>query len=276
MARKQFTFYESFYSAISRIRKKTDRADAYDVICAYALNQVEPDLSGVSDSVAIAFELLRPVLDKAREKSESGKRGGSKPEANRKQTESKPEASGNWKLGETVSEKEREKEVEVEVENEYYNKHSPSPSETTNVSGELPNSPPAAAVLPLIGGDNFLIGQDAADELCTLYPAVDVMQELRNMRGWLLANPRNRKTKTGIMRFVNAWLSREQNRARPSGGNQRQACQKPTKAQELDANYAGETAPTRTGNRRSEAAAAALQKLFAEEQDEKVEVGDDC
>lgn len=44
----------------------------------------------------------------------------------------------------------------------------------------------------------------------------------------------------------------------------------------LDANYAGETAPTRTGNRRSEAAAAALQKLFAEEQDEKVEVGDDC
>ncbi|WP_417399881.1 phage replisome organizer N-terminal domain-containing protein [Hominenteromicrobium sp.] len=44
----------------------------------------------------------------------------------------------------------------------------------------------------------------------------------------------------------------------------------------LDANYAGETAPTRTGNRRSEAAAAALQNLFAEEQDEKVEVGDDC
>lgn len=88
------------------------------------------------------------MLDKAREKSESGKRGGSKPEANRKQTESKPEARGNWKLGETVSEKEREKEVEVEVENEYYNKHSPSPSETTNVSGELPNSPPAAAVLP--------------------------------------------------------------------------------------------------------------------------------
>ena len=233
MARKQFTFYESFYSAISRIRKKTDRADAYDVICAYALNQVEPDLSSVSDSVAIAFELLRPVLDKAKEKSESGKRGGSKPEANRKQTESKPEA--NRKLWETASEKEGEKEVEVE--NEYYNKHSPSPSETTNVSGELPNSPPAAAVLPLIGGDNFSISQDAADELCTLYPAVDVMQELRNMRGWLLANPRNRKTKTGIMRFVNAWLSREQNRARPSGGNQQPARQKQTKAQELEEFY---------------------------------------
>ena len=57
------------------------------------------------------------------------------------------------------------------------------------------------------------------------------------MRGWLLANPRNRKTKTGIMRFVNAWLSREQNRARPSGGSQQPARQKQTKAQELEEFY---------------------------------------
>ena len=67
--RTQFTFYESFYKAISRIKKKADRADAYDIICSYALFQEEPDLDSVSDAVAIAFELLRPVLDKAREKS---------------------------------------------------------------------------------------------------------------------------------------------------------------------------------------------------------------
>jgi len=46
-----------------------------------------------------------------------------------------------------------------------------------------------------------------------LYPAVDVMQQLRNMLGWLLANPKNRKTKSGIIRFVNGWLTQEQNRA---------------------------------------------------------------
>ena len=72
----------------------------------------------VSDAVAIAFELLRPVLDKAREKAESGKKGGSKPEATGKEAGSKPEA--NDKLGQTATEKEVEveKEIEVEVESD--------------------------------------------------------------------------------------------------------------------------------------------------------------
>lgn len=123
MERTQFTFYESFFKAISRIKKKADRADAYDIICRYALTQEEPDLDSVSDAVAIAFELLRPVLDKAKERAESGKRGGSKPksngendEAKPKQNESKTEANG--KLPAREKEKENEKEVEIEIEND--------------------------------------------------------------------------------------------------------------------------------------------------------------
>lgn len=116
--RTQFTFYESFYKAISRIKKKADRADAYDIICAYALFQEEPNLDSVSDAAAIAFELLRPVLDKAREKAESGKSGGSKLKANGKQNGSKQEA--NCKQEEDESEKEKEKEKEGEIENECY------------------------------------------------------------------------------------------------------------------------------------------------------------
>lgn len=112
--RTQFTFYESFYKAIRRIKKKADRADAYDIICAYALSQEEPNLDSVSDAVAIAFELLRPVLDKAREKAENGKNGGSKPKANAKQIESRAEENGN--LEKAVSKKEKEVEVEVEKE----------------------------------------------------------------------------------------------------------------------------------------------------------------
>lgn len=78
MERNQFTFYRSFFKAISRIKKKQDRADVYDMICAYALDQIEPDLNTASDAVAIAFELLRPVLDKAKAKAEIGKKGGRK------------------------------------------------------------------------------------------------------------------------------------------------------------------------------------------------------
>lgn len=222
--RTQFTFYESFYKAISRIKKKADRADAYDIICSYALFQEEPDLDSVSDAVAIAFELLRPVLDKAREKAENGKNGGSKPKANAKQSESKTEA--NAKVEQAVSKKEIE--IEVEVEKEIDNIH------PTDVCAELPSSPPPAAVLPLVDGSDFPIAQETVDELSGLYPAVDVDQQLRNMRGWLLANPKNRKTKAGIMRFVNSWIAREQNQARPQN---RQQFQKPTKAQELDDFY---------------------------------------
>tara|TARA_R110002153_G_scaffold54235_1_gene150679 strand:+ start:388 stop:801 length:414 start_codon:yes stop_codon:yes gene_type:complete len=44
------------------------------------------------------------------------------------------------------------------------------------------------------------------------YPAVDVFQELRAMESWLDANPKKRKTKVGIKRFVNSWLARSQDR----------------------------------------------------------------
>lgn len=238
MQRTQFTFYESFFKAVSRIKKKQDRADAYDMICAYALYQEEPNLDTASDAVAIAFELLRPVLDKAKERAESGKKGGSKPEANDKQTASSPEAPA--KLGETPSKKEEEKEIEVEKEIDNI--------PPTEVCGELPSSPPPAEPgpsplsivvirLPLVDGTEYPFFERQVEELTTLYPAVDVPQQLRNMRGWLLANQKNRKTKSGIMRFVTAWLSREQNSARPGGVQQKPAYSKPTKAQELDEFY---------------------------------------
>lgn len=130
MNRKQFTFYESFFTAISRIRKKPDRADAYDAIAAYALYGQEPDLDKLPDSAAIAFDLIRPTLDASKRKAESGKAGGkskqtvSKQQASGKQTGSTGEA--NRKRGETGTEKEGEREKEEEIENECYSPPTPS------------------------------------------------------------------------------------------------------------------------------------------------------
>jgi hypothetical protein len=67
--------------------------------------------------------------------------------------------------------------------------------------------------LPTNRGDDFPIYRETVTELGRLYPAVDVEQALRSMRAWLLSNPSNRKTYRGMMKFVNGWLSREQNRA---------------------------------------------------------------
>lgn len=69
MERKQFTFYRSFYEAIQKMRTKRERADAYDIICNYALNGVEPDLEKVSVHIAAAFEFIRPVLNTAARRS---------------------------------------------------------------------------------------------------------------------------------------------------------------------------------------------------------------
>lgn len=111
--RTQFTFYASFFDAVSRIKKKADRADAYDAICAYALREEDPDFSKMSDAAQIAFLLIKPNLDSSRRKAKSGKDGGSK-KANGKQNGSKQEANCKQEEGESEKEKEKEREKENE------------------------------------------------------------------------------------------------------------------------------------------------------------------
>lgn len=112
--RSQFTFYDSFYRAVSRIRKKADKADAYDAIVAYALLGEEPDLDKLPDAAAIAFEVIRPNLDASRRKAASGKQGGKA----KKQTESKPEANESKSEANRKQEKEQEKVKEQDKDKE--------------------------------------------------------------------------------------------------------------------------------------------------------------
>lgn len=72
----------------------------------------------------------------------------------------------------------------------------------------------AMITLPLNDGSEYPVLKTQVKEWESLYPAVDVQQQLRNMRGWLLSNPRNRKTESGINRFINGWLRKEQNQSR--------------------------------------------------------------
>jgi len=87
-----------------------------------------------------------------------------------------------------------------------------------NDGAEPPASQPPAILLPLIGGDEAPISEAQVREFADLYRAVDVLTELRKMRGWLIANPSNRKTPSGIIRFVTRWLGQEQDKAGKSGG----------------------------------------------------------
>lgn len=67
--------------------------------------------------------------------------------------------------------------------------------------------------LPLIDGTIYQISQEKVDNWQQVYQAVDVENELGKMKCWLEANPKNRKTRKGIDRFIVAWLNRSQDKA---------------------------------------------------------------
>lgn len=73
-------------------------------------------------------------------------------------------------------------------------------------------STPPAISLPLNDGTEHSVSVEQCQEWAGLYPAVDVIQQLRNMRGWLDANPAKRKTKRGINAFIVRWLAKEQDK----------------------------------------------------------------
>ena len=76
---------------------------------------------------------------------------------------------------------------------------------------ESPSAPPVIT-LPLNDKSEYPVTGAQVLEWSELYPAIDVEQQLRNMRGWLLSNPEKRKTKRGICTFITRWLSKEQDR----------------------------------------------------------------
>lgn len=90
----------------------------------------------------------------------------------------------------------------------------------TDICSELKQSePPEPPVitLQLNTGEEYGISQANVIEWSKLYPAVDVLQCLRNMKGWLISNPNKRKTSRGINRFITTWLQKEQDKGGTPG-----------------------------------------------------------
>jgi len=79
---------------------------------------------------------------------------------------------------------------------------------------------PAVVSIPLVDGTEYPITAKQIEEWATCYPAVDVLQELREMRTWSQANPTNRKTVRGVNAFVVRWLGKEQDKGGRVRNNQ--------------------------------------------------------
>jgi hypothetical protein len=71
--------------------------------------------------------------------------------------------------------------------------------------------------MPVIGGECPICKREF-EMFKETYPAVDVLQAMKEMKAWCLSNPKNTKTPSGVLRFINSWLSRAQNNGRNNGG----------------------------------------------------------
>lgn len=201
--RDGFVFYKSFYDALKSLDDANIKWKIVEAICEYGLNGNEIELDAIS---RMAFNLVRPQLDANNKRYLNGKKGASygslggrpkietpdKPLDNPKKTPKKPQENPNQTPNDNVNVNVNEN---VNVNDNIYNK----------VNNTIP-----FISLPLIDKTNYDVSDDVVKELQSLYLAVDIKQELRNMKGWLNANPTKRKTRRGINKFINSWLAKRQ------------------------------------------------------------------
>ena len=173
--RDSIVVYRSFYEAAKALTDK-EELELYRAIFEFGLDHKNAEMGPMA---AAMFKLIKPQLEANYKKWQNGMRGG-RP----KQEESKDKPKDNQK--ETKDE----------------------PNENVNVNDN--DNANVFIRLQLNDKSLFPIFDDDLDKWRDLYPAVNVEQELRNMVGWIDGNPTKRKTKSGIKKFINSWLSKEQ------------------------------------------------------------------
>jgi len=111
--RDSFVFYRSFQRSIQHL-EASEQLEVYHAIIAYALDQVEPELTRYSQAV---WEAIKPQIAANQRKYEAGLRGG-KPKANQSLTIPEPSPNLMYNVNDNVNDNVNEKENEKDNENE--------------------------------------------------------------------------------------------------------------------------------------------------------------
>nr|WP_317357512.1 replication initiator protein A [uncultured Tyzzerella sp.] len=62
--------------------------------------------------------------------------------------------------------------------------------------------------IPLKNGDYYILYHEQVEIYKSLYPNINIEQELRNIIGWNMANVNKRKSLKGIKKHINLWLQK--------------------------------------------------------------------
>ena len=91
-----------------------------------------------------------------------------------------------------------------------------------------------SVLIPLRDGVSYLVTKEFVEEMKLCYPDVDIEAQLKKMRAWCVSNPQKRKTQKGILKFINSWLSREQDNSNKSKGSWNDRKNEKIKFSEID------------------------------------------
>lgn len=217
--KNSFVIYTDYYEHVDLLSME-QRGLLFTGIMCYASGREMPDMDGMTK---MAFSFIKSQMDRdatryektVEARSQAGKKGGRpKKEANafsEKQTKAKK--------ANVFSEKQtkaKKADNDTVTDNDTENENENGKDKTICAEPDGLASAPVVGII-LNDGSVYEVAEKEYAYYCSLYPAVDVMQELRKMVGWCDSNPANRKTRRGIKRFINSWLSRAQDRAPQKG-----------------------------------------------------------
>lgn len=207
--RDGIVFYKSFFESISELPEE-NALNIYNAIFKYAFFDEEPELSGIEKAI---FTIIKPQIDANNKKYENGKKGGRPPKkAMDKEIENNRLGEGKTTGFENEKPKGKAKEESKNIKDNVNVKN------IVCTEPESSASVPAVIELPLNDKSLYSITQTDINEWQELYPNVNILQELRKMKGWCDANQTKRKTSRGIKRFITSWLAREQDKGGKSYG----------------------------------------------------------
>jgi len=221
MDKKSFVLYTDYWDHIELLEDEQCGV-LFKALIMHAAGNDLPNMDGIT---TMAFSFIKKQMDRDREKyeetlkkrREAGKMGGRPRLDDPKDKAKKANGSDNKaKKANGLSEKQSKAK---KPDNDTVNVTVTVTDNVTdtvinNTSPEAEESAPNTIIsIELNDGTIYDVSDLDYEYYVQLYPAIDVMQELRKMAGWCFSNPKNRKTRRGIKKFINGWLSRAQDKA---------------------------------------------------------------
>ena len=208
---KKPSFLVYYDNEIIVLRLPDDEAGKlFKSLFPYGRESIKPDFDR-NPALAMAFDILSMAIDRDKEKYVN------RCEKNRENVKKRWSKTGKQSNTNVCNDKQSntnytDKDMDKDMDKDSINTISPEPDKSA--------PDPSGIKLPLNDKTYYDVPLSDIELWKDTYPAADVEGELKRMIAWLESNPTKKKTRRGITRFINSWLSRTQDRGGSRTGQQ--------------------------------------------------------